>query len=107
MLCSRMVASRTPNSDKPRKSVSEMTATGIDALTVKPTFKVRYSDDAPKTMPRNVPTNTARHVNSCIAVSGAMKGSKSGVIGGGSAAVGTAGESDTTRDGTASGNQQG
>ena len=41
MLCSRMVASRPPIFANRRNSVSEMTATGIDALTVRPTFKTR------------------------------------------------------------------
>ena len=63
MLCSRMVASRTPNFDRSRNSVIEITATGIDALTVSPTFRTRYSDEAPKMMPRIVPTSdrTYRH----------------------------------------------
>ena len=41
MLFSRMVASRRPNLERRRNSVIEMTATGIDALTVKPTFSTR------------------------------------------------------------------
>ncbi len=42
MLFSRIVASRTPNSlDASLNSVREITATGIDALTVSPTFKTR------------------------------------------------------------------
>ena len=42
MLFSRIVASRKPNTlDPSRKSVSEMTATGIEALTVKPTLRTR------------------------------------------------------------------
>ena len=30
-------------------------ATGIEALTVSPTFSTRYKDEAPKTMPNTVP----------------------------------------------------
>ena len=41
MLFSRMVESRTPSLESPRKSASEMTATGIEALTVRPTFSTR------------------------------------------------------------------
>ena len=36
MLCSRMLASRTRNFDSRRNSVMEITATGIEALTVRP-----------------------------------------------------------------------
>ena len=38
MLCSRMVASRPPAFAQSRNSVIDMTATGIEALTVRPTF---------------------------------------------------------------------
>ena len=41
MLFSRMVASRPPSFDSSRNSVIEMTATGIEALTVRPTFSTR------------------------------------------------------------------
>ena len=41
MLFSRMVASRTPTFDSARNSASEITATGIDALTVRPTLSTR------------------------------------------------------------------
>jgi hypothetical protein len=41
MLFSKIVASRTPILDNRRKKVIEMTATGIEALTVRPTFKTR------------------------------------------------------------------
>ena len=41
MLFSRMVESRTPNFDSPRKSAREMTATGMDALTVMPILSAR------------------------------------------------------------------
>jgi hypothetical protein len=41
-----------------------MTATGIEALTVSPTFKTKYNDDAPKTTPRNVPMISGRIVSS-------------------------------------------
>jgi hypothetical protein len=41
MLFSRIVASRPPSFERSRKSVIEMTATGMDALTVRPTFSTR------------------------------------------------------------------
>ena len=41
MLFSKIVESRTPNFDIMRNSASEMTATGIDALTVIPTLSTR------------------------------------------------------------------
>nr|WP_263975348.1 hypothetical protein [Leptolyngbya sp. 7M] len=41
MLCSSMVASRAPIFDRSRNSVIEMTATGIEADTVSPTFRTR------------------------------------------------------------------
>ncbi len=41
MLFSRMVASRPPSFERTRKSAIEMTATGIDALTVRPTLRTR------------------------------------------------------------------
>ena len=63
-LFSRMVASRNPNLDNTRKSVIEITATGIEALTVSPTFSTRYNDEAPKTIPRIVPTISGRIVSS-------------------------------------------
>ena len=64
MLCSRMLPSRMRNFDSMRHSVIEMTATGMDALTVRPTLSTRYSDEAPKMMPSSVPVRTARSVNS-------------------------------------------
>ena len=58
--------------EKPRNSVIDSTATGIDADTVMPTLSTRYSDDAPKTMPSTAPTSTAGQVNSgiCVTASG-------------------------------------
>jgi len=41
ILFSRMVASRPPALDQSRKSASEITATGMDALTVSPTLSTR------------------------------------------------------------------
>ena len=41
MLFSRMVAFLKPSLDSMRKSVMQMTATGIDALTVSPTLRTR------------------------------------------------------------------
>jgi hypothetical protein len=40
-LFSRIVASRAPNVDSSRKSVIDITATGIEAETVKPVFSTR------------------------------------------------------------------
>jgi len=79
MLFSRIVASRMPSFESMRKSAREMTATGIEALTVRPTFSTRYSDDIPKIIPRKVPMIRARTVNSFITVSGRMKGSSLGL----------------------------
>src|SRR6185503_19793472 len=74
-LCSRIVASRPPTFDHARNIAKEMTATGIEALTVMPTFNTRYSDDAPKIIPSTAPVMTARAVNSRITVAGEIKGS--------------------------------
>jgi hypothetical protein len=41
MLFSRIVAARAPTRDASRNSVIEITATGIDALTVSPTLRTR------------------------------------------------------------------
>ena len=41
MLFSRIVASRAPSFEASRKSAIEITATGIDALTVSPTLRTR------------------------------------------------------------------
>ena len=41
MLFWRMVASRMPNLERSRKIVMEMTATGMEALTVSPTLRTR------------------------------------------------------------------
>src|SRR6266481_2649643 len=64
MLFSRIVAFRSPNFESNRNSVIEITATGIEALTVSPTLRTRYKDDAPKTIPRRVPTSRGSGVNS-------------------------------------------
>ena len=54
MLFSRIVARRMPNMrENRRNSVIDSTATGIEAETVMPTFSTRYSDDAPKTIPKH------------------------------------------------------
>ena len=62
MLFSRIVDSRAPSCFATPNSVMAMTATGIEALTVRPTFSTRYSDDAPKIMPRMTPMIRARGV---------------------------------------------
>jgi hypothetical protein len=66
MLFSSMVASLKPNFESRRKTVIEITATGIEALTVSPTLRTRYSDEAPNTMPRRVPMISGRGVSSRI-----------------------------------------
>ncbi len=67
MLFSKIVAGRKRNTlDSTRNSVIDSTATGIEAETVIPTFSTRYSDEAPKTMPRITPAMTAPQVNSAI-----------------------------------------
>lgn len=52
----------------------EMTVTGIEALTVSPTFNTRYNDDAPKISPSTVPTTSGSTESSRIDVDGAMYG---------------------------------
>ena len=81
ILFSRIVASFMPSLLSMRNSVIEITATGIDALTVSPTLSTRYSDDAPKIIPRIVPTKTPRKVNSLITVLLGMYGTCVGVTG--------------------------
>src|SRR3954466_14896280 len=75
ILFSRIVARRVPNArDRPRKIVIASTATGIDAETVIPTLRNRYSDDAPKTIPSTVPSSTAETVSSGISCSSGTYG---------------------------------
>src|SRR5713226_9053093 len=64
MLFSRIVASFNPTFERMRNTVIEITATGIEALTVKPTFKTKYSEDAPNTIPSSVPMISGNIVNS-------------------------------------------
>ena len=64
MLFSRIVASLNPTFERIRNTVIEITATGIEALTVSPTFKTKYSDDAPNTIPSSVPMISGSSVNS-------------------------------------------
>src|SRR3954466_345219 len=64
--------------------VIESTATGIDALTVNPTLSTRYSDDAPKIIPRMVPVIRCGHVSSGKLAEAGMKDLKlaaSGLVG--------------------------
>jgi len=76
MLCSTIEASWPPSFAQIRNRVIEITATGIEALTVNPTFNARYSDEAPKRIPSSVPTITARNVNSRRTAWAGMKGTK-------------------------------
>src|SRR5229473_1525229 len=64
MLFSSIVAFLKPIFESARNSVIEITATGIEALTVKPVFKTRYSDEAPNTIPSSVPMISGSGVNS-------------------------------------------
>ena len=75
MLFSRMVARRVRKTRvKPRKMVIESTATGMEALTVKPTFSTRYMLEAPKRMPSSVPTISGTGVSSGMSCSAGMNG---------------------------------
>ena len=70
MLFSRMVARRVRKTRlKPRKMVIESTATGIEALTVRPTFSTRYMLEAPKMIPRMDPISTGTGVSSSLGAS--------------------------------------
>ncbi len=72
MLFSKIVASRPPNFPHSLNNVIEITATGIDALTVNPTFNTKYNDDAPNTIPSSAPSTNGATVNSRKGVSGEM-----------------------------------
>ena len=63
-LDSRMVASRIPIFERSLNNVIAITATGIEAETVSPVLSTRYSDDAPKIIPSNVPTISGNGVSS-------------------------------------------
>src|SRR5688500_16606848 len=76
MLFSRMVASRTPILPSNRNRLIEMTATGIDALTVKPTLSTSHNDDAPKTIPSSAPTIKGNGVSSRICTLAGIYGRK-------------------------------
>ena len=62
MLFSRIDESLPPTFLARPNRVMAITATGIEALTVRPTFSTRYSEEAPKTIPRMTPMNSARKV---------------------------------------------
>jgi hypothetical protein len=59
------------------KRVMESTAMGIEALTVIPTLRARYTEEAAKTIPRIAPIATARNVNSLGLSEAGIKGLKS------------------------------
>jgi hypothetical protein len=69
MLFSRMVVLR-----KSLLSAIDITAMGMDAETVRPAFKARYTVAAPKMMPKQAPVITAFNVNSFMEVSGVING---------------------------------
>ena len=81
MLFSRIVESRRPNFESRRKIVIEITATGMDALTVSPTLSTRYSDDAPKTIPSSVQMMRGNGVSSRSRAPGGINGRKLARIG--------------------------
>ncbi len=64
MLFSKIVRFRKPNWASTRNSAIEITATGIEALTVSPTFNTKYNEDAPNTTPSTVPAKSGTRVNS-------------------------------------------
>ncbi len=65
MLFSRMVARRVRKMRvNARKMVMESTATGMEALTVRPTFSTRYMLEAPKRIPSRAPTIKGTGVSS-------------------------------------------
>src|SRR5688572_6952521 len=74
MLFSRIVASRTPIFPSRRNRLMEITATGMDALTVNPTFRTSHNDDAPKTIPSSVPMINGSAVSSRTCVPAGIYG---------------------------------
>ena len=75
MLFFRMVARRVRKMRlNPRKMVMESTATGMEALTVSPTFSTRYMLEAPKTIPSRAPTAKGTGVNSGMSRSAGTNG---------------------------------
>src|SRR5215212_4020211 len=56
--------------------VIEITATGIDALTVSPTLSTRYNDEAPKMTPRIVPIIRGSALSSGKRTDAGMNGRK-------------------------------
>lgn len=54
--------------------VMAITAIGMEADTVNPAFKARYTEEQPKRMPNKEPNTTDFIVNSAIFCSGAMYG---------------------------------
>ena len=75
MLFSRMVARRVRKTrEKPRKMVIESTATGMRALTVRPTLSTRYMLEAPKRIPSSAPTIRGPGVNSGMSTSAGTNG---------------------------------
>ena len=75
MLFSRMVARRTPNTlVKARKMVMDSTATGMLALTVRPTLSTRYVELAPNRMPSSAPTMSGTGVSSGMSCEAGMNG---------------------------------
>src|SRR6266540_7526535 len=59
-----MLFSRIDARPRARKIVIESTAMGIDALTVSPILRARYTFDAPKISPSSTPSVSARGVSS-------------------------------------------
>ena len=75
MLFSRIVARRTRKMRvKARKMVMESTATGMLALTVRPTLSTRYIELAPNRMPSSAPTTSGTGVSSGMSCEAGTKG---------------------------------
>src|SRR6476619_323961 len=74
-----MLFSRMVDFPRVRKNAPANTAIGMDAETVSPTLRARYTLDAAKTTPRIAPRITARMVSSAGVCEGDTYGLNSGV----------------------------
>src|ERR687894_2090960 len=73
-----MLFSRIVDLPRVRKKATASTAIGIEAETVSPILRARYTLEAAKTMPRRAPSTTARIVSSAGLCVGGTKGRKAG-----------------------------
>src|SRR5687767_12483631 len=76
-----MLFSRIVDLPSVRKNATASTAMGIEADTVSPILRARYTLDAAKTMPRIAPSATARRVSSAGDWLGGTNGLNPGVSG--------------------------